>query len=132
MLSSFNFRATVSRLALCAAFLSSGCAVGPDFEAPMPPAVAGYDSEATPVTTADDAQSLTLGADIPAQWWQLYRSEPLNELIERALANNPNIATAEASLRAANASLSAASAAFLPAIDASFAAARQQIGRAHV
>lgn len=125
----FNLRTSASCLAFCAALLGSGCAAGPDFEPPVPPAVAAYDSEATPADTADGAQKLAIGVDIPAQWWQLYRSQPLNELIGRALAQNPDIAAAEAALRAANAVLSAESAAFLPAIDASFAASRQRVAQ---
>ena len=39
--------------------------------------------------------------DIPGQWWTLFHSEPLNQLIEQSLANNPDLDAAQAALRQA-------------------------------
>ena len=65
----------------------TGCAVGPDFKTPAPPEGSGYTPTALPASTAaapgtaGAAQQFETGADIPAQWWTLFRSEPLDALI---------------------------------------------------
>ncbi|MBL7309341.1 TolC family protein, partial [Escherichia coli] len=46
-------------------------------------------------------QSFASGADIPGQWWTLFQSKALNRLVEQALANNPTLEAAQASLRVA-------------------------------
>ncbi|MBL7590021.1 TolC family protein, partial [Escherichia coli] len=46
-------------------------------------------------------QSFASGADIPGQWWTLFHSKALNRLVEQALANNPTLEAAQASLRVA-------------------------------
>ena len=69
--------------------LVSGCAVGPDFQHPPPPEVARYTPEPlAPRTsaTADardgQAQHFVNGRDIPGEWWRLFRSPPLNSLVQ--------------------------------------------------
>jgi NodT family efflux transporter outer membrane factor (OMF) lipoprotein len=96
--------------ALCCLALSS-CAVGPDFHSPVLPAAAGksYSAEPIPARTAaaagqgsaGAAQHLVYGQELPAQWWGMFRSEALNQLIQRALEQNPTLASARASLRQA-------------------------------
>ena len=44
-------------------------------------------------------QSFVPGADIPGRWWTLFRSNKLNRHVEEALANNPTLEMAQASLR---------------------------------
>ena len=46
--------------------------------------------------TAGAAQTFVAGRDIPGQWWTLFRSEPLNGLVEQAFRANPNLRAAEA------------------------------------
>ncbi len=63
----------------------SGCAVGPDYEHPT-----------VAVPTAFGTAPLAPVADAPAtadlvRWWQVLRDPQLNELIERAIAGNPDI-----------------------------------------
>jgi NodT family efflux transporter outer membrane factor (OMF) lipoprotein len=89
-----------------------GCAVGPDFKRPEPPAEAG--SSYTPIPmptetvsaetasgTSGVAQRFVPAQEIPAQWWTLFHSEPLDRLIHAALENNPNMTAAQAALRQA-------------------------------
>ena len=51
-----------------------GCAAGPDFRSPAPPAVEGYRKDPLPAATVEtnaptgDAQRFVNGADVPAQW----------------------------------------------------------------
>ncbi|OYV40030.1 MAG: histidine kinase [Rhodospirillales bacterium 20-64-7] len=85
----------------------TACAVGPDFKPPPAPAVAGYTSEPTlPPTTATDvpkgaAQHFVPGQDIAADWWHLFGSRPLDDLVRQALAANPTLPAAQAALRQA-------------------------------
>src|SRR5580658_8888479 len=93
--------------ALAAAALLSGCAVGPDFERPKPPDVAGYTPEklapetAAAETKGGDAQRFVDDLDVPGQWWELFHSESLNSLVDQSLKHNPQIDGAQAALRGA-------------------------------
>jgi NodT family efflux transporter outer membrane factor (OMF) lipoprotein len=87
----------------------NGCALGPDFKAPVAPAAdnASYTSKALVSPTessagsAGVAQKLVVGQDIPAQWWQVFHSEELDALIRSALTQSPDLASAQAALRQA-------------------------------
>jgi NodT family efflux transporter outer membrane factor (OMF) lipoprotein len=112
--------------------LFAGCAVGPDFKKPAAPAVGGY--TAAPLSTTasvtniagGDAQRFVSGEDIPGEWWTLFHSKPLNDLIERSLTNNPSLKAAQAALVMARENLLAQKGAFWPGADASFSASRQK------
>ena len=54
------------------------------------------------------AQHLAYGQQLPAEWWQLFRSPTLDQLIREALRNNPSLAAARASLRQAQENYNAA------------------------
>ena len=92
----------LSRIGSVAAtlLLLANCAVGPDFQRPSAPETAGYTREplAAQTVAADvaggAAQRLVEGLDIPGQWWTLFRSPPLNALIEQSLKANPNLEAA--------------------------------------
>ena len=87
--------------------LLAGCAVGPDFQRPAAPEVVGYTSEPLPEQTASvevhggEAQRLVQEMDIPGQWWTLFQSKPLSDLIEQAIKTNPDLESAQAALRGA-------------------------------
>lgn len=110
-------------IAAVVGLMVAGCAVGPDFQRPAAPAVKSYRAIAPAV--AD--QRFVDGADVPAQWWKLYGSEPLNVLVERALAANPNIDAARAALLVAQETAAAQRSAFWPQILASLTPTRQKI-----
>src|SRR5665213_526874 len=75
----------------------AGCAVGPDFKKPAPPQVSSYTAQPLPVATASanveggEAQRFATGADISADWWVLFHSRPLDDLIAEAIANSPTL-----------------------------------------
>ncbi|MET0543337.1 MAG: efflux transporter outer membrane subunit [Variovorax sp.] len=129
---------TTRLLPLAAAIALGGCVLGPDFKSPEPPAAAaapgaGYTASAMPVQTASasvpggEAQRLQLGRDIPAQWWALFRSDALDALVRAALAQNPNVAAAQAALRQAQESLTAQTGALeYPNVALSVGAERQR------
>jgi NodT family efflux transporter outer membrane factor (OMF) lipoprotein len=117
---------------LLASLLLAGCAVGPDFQRPAPPDVQRYTAE--PVTTTATsagipggaAQHFERGGDIPAQWWQLFHSQPLDALVKQALASNPDLEAAQAALLAARENALAGRGAYYPSIGVSASANRQQ------
>ena len=123
-----------ARLLLAALTCSAvaGCAVGPDFKKPAAPDVSGYTGQplSTTVASADvsggEAQRFVEGGDIPADWWTLFHSKPLNDLIEQALANNHDLKAAQAALSVAREAALAQRGAYYPSVTAGFSASRQQ------
>jgi NodT family efflux transporter outer membrane factor (OMF) lipoprotein len=121
----------------CAALLAlglalAGCAVGPDYHRPAAPVAKGYAQEGMPTTTldpgaADRAQRFEPGQDIPGQWWALFRSPPLNGLIDDALKHNPDAAAAQAALKAAWENVHAQRGFYWPGVNASVDPTRQKI-----
>lgn len=94
--------------------LLSACAVGPDFKQPEAPKTSTYteDPLSKTLTTAPGVPGGTVqvfvdGADIEAQWWELYKSPELDVLIKKALQKNPNLGAADAALRAAQENVNA-------------------------
>jgi len=118
-------------LAGCAAWMA-GCAVGPDFKRPAAPPSGSYaapamdtDAVATNLAGAGPQEFVT-AKDIPGQWWQLFHSQALNDLIQRALTNNPDFKAAQQSLVVARENLRAQRGAYYPQVSASFAGSRQR------
>jgi NodT family efflux transporter outer membrane factor (OMF) lipoprotein len=105
--------------------LFSGCAVGPDFHRPIPPAIGGYTAQPLPAKTSavnvagGEEQRFVMGMDIKQKWWALFKSPPLNELIEKSLKANPTIDAAKAALRQARENVSAQVGFFYPTVQAS-------------
>jgi NodT family efflux transporter outer membrane factor (OMF) lipoprotein len=110
------------------AVLMTGCAVGPDFKRPAPPAVKGYTAEPLPAhpSSTDAAQQFVEGRDIPAQWWALFHSPALNQLVEQALKANPNLQAAQATLRQAQENVYAAEGTLFPSVNANGSAVREK------
>jgi len=118
----------------------SGCAVGPDFKTPQAPVQSktdtpeAYSYTATPVdkqTVASEgaagvAQRLVVAQDIPAQWWEVFHSPELDALIRSALAQSPDLASAQAALRQARENYTAVSGNVLyPNVSASLGVQRE-------
>jgi NodT family efflux transporter outer membrane factor (OMF) lipoprotein len=110
------------------AVLMTGCAVGPDFKRPAPPAVKGYTAEPVPArpSSTDAAQQFVEGRDIPAQWWTLFHSPALNQLVEQSLKANPNLQAAQATLRQAQENVYAAEGTLFPSVNANGSVLRQK------
>jgi NodT family efflux transporter outer membrane factor (OMF) lipoprotein len=112
--------------------LVAGCAVGPDFRSPAAPGVDRYTSEPLPVRTASanvkggEAQAF-VPTDIPGEWWTLFHSKALDELIGQALKANPDLEAAQAALRGAWENVYAQRGAYLPSVEANFNPTRQKI-----
>lgn len=113
------WRARVAGSSVAIGLALAGCAVGPDFQTPsLPPAASddsgSYSYTATPLPAhtaavagavaevaggVGVAQNFAVAQDIPAQWWAVFHSEALDQLIRSALAHSPNLAAAQATLR---------------------------------
>jgi NodT family efflux transporter outer membrane factor (OMF) lipoprotein len=110
----------------------AGCAVGPDFHTPDPPQSTKYTPEPLPAQTASaatlggSAQQFNPSAALPADWWTLFHSPALDELVRQAIKDSPNLAAAQAALRSAELLQRAeAGALFVPKVDANGSAVRQ-------
>lgn len=112
--------------------LLAGCAVGPNFKEPAAPNVSGYTAKplsavvGTTNVASGQAQYFVQGMDISGQWWTLFHSKPLNDLIERSLTNNPNIKAAQAALIIARENVLAQRGAYWPNVTAGLSASRQE------
>lgn len=120
--------------ALVAALALGACTVGPDFAPPDPPRTETYlpDQRMDLVDAGirgGEAQRVVQGLDIPAQWWGVFQSPPLNALIERSLSANPDIRAATASLKVAQLTAAAQRATLFPTLQAGFAASQNQVSQ---
>jgi NodT family efflux transporter outer membrane factor (OMF) lipoprotein len=112
--------------------LIAGCAVGPNFKRPAPPDVGDYTAQplattaTTPNVSGGQPQRFAVGADISAEWWTLFHSAPLNELIEQSLSNNHDLKAAQAALSVARENVLAQRGAYFPSVEANFSATRQK------
>jgi len=105
--------------------------VGPNFKRPAAPDVSDYAAAPLLTTAASNvaggqAQRFAKGADIAADWWTLFHSKPLNELIEQSLANNPDLKAAHAALLVARENVLAQRGVYYPSVAANFSASRQR------
>jgi NodT family efflux transporter outer membrane factor (OMF) lipoprotein len=71
------------------------------------------------------AQRFVQGLDLSGQWWTLFRSEQLNQLIEEALKASPTLQAAEATLRVAKENVYAQEGAYFPTVTANVTPSRQ-------
>jgi NodT family efflux transporter outer membrane factor (OMF) lipoprotein len=100
----------------------AGCMVGPNFAPPAPPKDQGYLSDELISQTAatnvlgGEAQRFVQDLDIPGQWWMIFESRPLDDLIEQALKANPDIQAAIATLKVAQQTARAQRAALFPTV----------------
>jgi len=112
--------------------LTAGCAVGPNFKRPAAPDVDDYTAAPVSATVASadvaggEAQRFSRGGDLSADWWTLFHSQPLNDLIERSLAHNPDLKAAQAALAAARETVLAQRGAYYPSVSGNFSASRQR------
>jgi len=113
-----------------AAMLLYGCAVGPEFERPQPPKTTSYTRSSVTLPAAGPAdvqQRLVQGGEVVARWWELFHSQPLNEVLTLAIAGSPTLDAARASLAQAQEAVTEARGALYPQVDVSAGAERGRI-----
>ena len=83
------------------------------------------------LTAKAAAQQFAADFDLPARWWELFRSEVLAARVREALTNSPSLEQALARLRQAREEYNAQSGAVrYPAVDAGISASRQKVNPA--
>ncbi len=112
----------------------AGCApVGPNFKPPLSPQAPRYTESplaaqtASADTAAGSAQRYVPGGDIPADWWELFRSPALDKLVRMALADSPTLDAARAALVQAREQLNVQYAVLYPSVDAAAGVTREQV-----
>src|SRR5580658_6378562 len=100
----------------------ASCAVGPNFHQPQPPDTSSYlhpSSDTAPVKTeAGDVQNVSPGTELAGQWWQLFHSPQLDEVVRASIAASPTLVAANATLAEAREEVTVARGAFLPSVSA--------------
>jgi NodT family efflux transporter outer membrane factor (OMF) lipoprotein len=119
-------------VSVAAASALSSCVVGPNFHEPKPPETSAYlhpSSDAAPVQPqAQDAQNISQGVELAGEWWQLFHSEQLDEVVRTSIAASPTLVAANATLAEAREEVTMARAAFLPSLSAAAGAQRASTG----
>ena len=131
------FRSMTALALIVSAVTPMGCAVGPDYRTPEAPSTKSFTATALPAETASApglagaAQRFVAGEEIPAQWWTLFHSPSLDQLIKQALSDNPTLAAAQATLRQSQETLNALVGSVLyPKVDANASVTREKISGA--
>ncbi len=128
----YSARRPVCSLALgISVIILGGCTVGPDYKRPALALPTSY----TEARTTSDSNLKSSSAqrfvqqDIPAQWWEIFHSPKLNELVLLSLKNNPSVDIAQANLKQAIENVKVQQAAFFPTVSASFTPTRQKVSK---
>lgn len=101
-------RSRLQIILLTSTTLASGCTVGPDYHAPI---------IALPATFQQQPAAAPLADQPLAGWWDRFNDPLLSRLVELALAQNLDLAQADARITQARAGVTAARAALLPVSD---------------
>lgn len=114
------------RLAWLVGALLVGCTVGPNFRRPEAPH-AGYGKVPAAVGAGGvTPQRFIAGEDIPGQWWTVFHSRALDQLVAQALKHNPTLASAEDALRQADELVAVERGTFFPQVQAGYDVSRQR------
>jgi NodT family efflux transporter outer membrane factor (OMF) lipoprotein len=121
---------------LALAAVVSGCAVGPNFHRPAPPAIGGLTPTPLPSSTASApvpggaSQSFAQGATVAGDWWTAFGSRQIDDLVQRALKANPDLEAAKAALKAAHEAYLVQRGALLPTADVAYNVTREKSSNA--
>jgi NodT family efflux transporter outer membrane factor (OMF) lipoprotein len=106
----------------------ASCAVGPNFHQPKAPDTSGYlhpTSDTAPVQAqAQDVQHVSPGAELTGEWWQLFHSPQLDEVVRASIATSPTLVAANATLAEAREEVTVARGAFMPNVSGTASAQR--------
>jgi NodT family efflux transporter outer membrane factor (OMF) lipoprotein len=108
-----------------------GCAAGPHFTRPTAPSAARYTGDAPrgeDVTVSDTAQHITLGREIEGNWWDLFRSDAIDQLVKQAVERNRSLVAAKATLAQAQELALAQAGSQYPQVNLTAGVGRQQYG----
>ncbi len=100
--------------AVTTVLILSGCAVGPDYQAPQPRTPASYTSDAAVTPPPGTPSQHTV-----ARWWTIFGDSQLNQLIAEAGASNLDLRIAAARVREVRAEASVVRSSLLPQVNGS-------------
>ena len=110
-----------------------------NFHSLAPPNTNKYTANPLPNKTTSapvhggNSQYFINGEDIPAQWWALFHSPIINDLVSRGIAASPNLAAAEAALQQAQENYNAQfGTTYFPAVTAQFTPERQRFSESSI
>jgi NodT family efflux transporter outer membrane factor (OMF) lipoprotein len=110
----------------------TGCTVGPNFTRPDAPPAARYTRDTLRAENAggsDTVQHLDLGREIEGNWWTLFHSDAIDQLVTQALDHNRSLAASMATLAQGQELALAQAGARYPQVDLTAGAGRQQYGK---
>ena len=117
--------------------LLGACTQGPNFFSPASPEEKAYTGPDDPVPPPDDpsvksraAQRVAIGAKVRDDWWGLFHSPPLDQVMRQAIADSPTIAQATATLAQAREQVNATAGGLLPQVDLAAGVSREQFNAA--
>src|SRR6267142_372146 len=110
----------------------AGCAMGPNFTRPTAPAAARYTGDTLGgegASASDTVQHIALGREIEGNWWTLFRSDAIDQLVKQAVEHNRSLVASKATLAQAQELALAQAGARYPQVDLTAGAGRQQYGK---
>ncbi len=111
--------------------LLQGCSVGPDFVRPDAPQATRFTSNTLPIEqtqAGEGAQHLALGKQVEGDWWSLFGSDAINDIVKQALDHNRTLTAAEQTFAQAQELALAQAGSLYPQVGLSAAAGRQKYG----
>jgi NodT family efflux transporter outer membrane factor (OMF) lipoprotein len=128
----FGRLARTTLIAAATVTLLSACMVGPDFERPAAPASQHYDVQAEHQLAgpgaAAGAQHIDLDKKVDGNWWAVFGSTKLDQVMRKAIDGNLDLEAADATIAQANEAVAAANGGLLPQVDFGAQAGRQRSG----
>src|SRR4051794_32987519 len=119
-----RMRARSALLSVLVSATLSACAVGPTFERPSVP----ENSKNAIAAPSIPDQQFKVGQSVPANWWTLFNSDALNQLVQQARENNQELAAAQAAVQQAQELVTARTGARYPELDLTAGIGRQKYG----
>ncbi|HWS67853.1 MAG TPA: TolC family protein, partial [Steroidobacteraceae bacterium] len=119
-------------IALACVLGLGACAVGPNFARPTAPSATRYTADALrgeDASASDSAQHLALGREIEGDWWTLFRSDAIDQLVKQAVEHNRSLVASLATLAQAQELALAQAGSRYPQVDLTAGVGRQQYGQ---
>ncbi len=117
----------MNRLLLLVVLLCSACSADPHVGSPIVPAEPSFTGKGELVSIRE---RIALGDRIASDWWMLFASKPLDNLIHTAISGNYALSAARETLAEANEAVKASEGHLLPQASIGAAAGRQKYGAA--
>jgi len=121
--------------ALLAFFFLSNCTVGPDYKRPVEPLPQSYTAKPlgkktrSTATKMGEAQYFTPNKELSKQWWKLFHSKDLDDVVLASLQQNPTVTAAQESLSTALETAYVGKGALFPFLGSSFSPTYQQTAK---